>query len=92
MGDAPGYVWVAEAGDYEQRTVWCVGESPEATVAAIKAIFPAPYVVRWDEPLIGEEDWSIAGHFEVVRGKSTKHTAHWTLTRFELAKAISPTG
>jgi hypothetical protein len=78
-------VWVCETGDYEQRGVWSVAVSVAAGVADIKATHCDPYIVRWEEPTEDHGgDWTLTGHFEAVPGKSTKHTAHYEFTRYEV--------
>ena len=78
-------IWVVEEGDYEQRYVMLVGSSPEAALSAIKNTYDENYIVEWsglNEGTVGQ--YQVVGKFEWVPGKSTKHTAFYDLTEYDL--------
>lgn len=77
-------VWVVGSGAYEEWDVCGVAESLEAAVEGIKAQYGPPYVVRWKDPQERYGDWSLTGHFEGVRGYSSKHTASFDIRPYEL--------
>lgn len=70
-------VWLVESGDYEDRGVDLIAESPEAAVEALKAMFPPPYRVEWSPigyRLSRSDDCYIVGMFDAVQGHSSAHT------------------
>lgn len=75
-------VWVMEDGDYEDRTIYGVFSSPATAQEYLERTFD---IVEW-EPVrdLGDERLMITGHFESTRGFSTKHTAHFELTRYTI--------
>lgn len=74
------HVWIIEAGEYNQRGVFGVALSPEGAVAAVKAEYGPPYIVKWDEPVYDGGEWRLVGHFSEVLGKSTQHDCAFDIT------------
>ncbi len=79
-------VWVVETGEYEQRHVWLVAESPEAAAAEIKRQYGSPYVVEWDELKADGDHYALTGRFSAVPGYSTEHRGRFDMTRYPVAR------
>ena len=81
-------VYIVETGDYEQRDIMFVAASPEAAKCEIHATYSSSYIVDWDElkpnPLMGDDCWLLAGRFDEVLGYSTRHTAKYEITPYEV--------
>lgn len=79
--------------DTEDRMVWGVADSITAAVAHIKAAYPEPFVVGWDEPrTVGEGDATytvLSGKFGAVPGYSTKHVAAFFIEPYEIIRGGS---
>lgn len=79
------HVWIVEEGDYEQRGVVLVAASLDAAVNEIKRMYGPPYRVAWDDLNYDDETSPcLTGHFEGVRGYSTTHTAHYSISKMPL--------
>lgn len=84
-------VWVCESGEYENRGINLVAATLQAAIAAIKARYGPPYVVRWDEPKLEKwGDWSLTGHFEVVPGYSIQYTDYFEFVRWDVEQETPP--
>jgi len=79
-------VYVVETGDYKQRHVSAVASSIDKAVEAIKATYPPPYVVAWQEVehLANGADARLVGKFEWVPGYSTEHVGEWDISAYEI--------
>jgi hypothetical protein len=75
-------VIIVESGEYEEHCVLAVASTREAAIGAVKEIFKSPpYIVEWIETRDG-----LTGHFEYVQHCSTKHTARFDFTEYEVAE------
>lgn len=78
-------IWVCNTGEYEQNYTFGAWRSLEAAIAAVKAIYGPPYVVRWEEPTADKHgDVELTGHFEAERGYSTQHTDWFVFSEWDL--------
>lgn len=81
-------VWIVESGDYEQRGIDLVTDSPESAIKAIKARFPSPYIVAWDEPTEytskGETTISLQGVFGAVLHYSVSCVVVFDITKWQV--------
>lgn len=79
-------LWIIETGDYEERYVFCVCETPSAGFAHVIATFGSPYVVAWRDikqtrdDADGFKQFTLTGDFSGVHGFSTQHTANFDAT------------
>jgi hypothetical protein len=73
-------VWVIEEGEYEQRHVFGVATSPQAAERMIRATYPEPYVVTWEDLKQRGEEYVLVGHFSQVPHCSTTHVAEYDIT------------
>ena len=83
-------VWVVESGDYENRGIVLVADSLESAVGAVKTLYEFPYIVRWED--VGEDEVEggvLVGHFDAVLHYSTKHTAEYEVSRYDVAHGVT---
>lgn len=79
-------VWIAQDQvAYEAPVFLFVGETSRAAANAIKALFAPPYRVEWEESLASNGDVNgLTGTFEFVMGKSTAHSARFSIEDYEV--------
>ncbi len=84
-------VYVVESND-EHHYVLLVAVSLEAAVNGLKAGYAAPYRMAWSEVTDssfeseGEmhKEWTIRASFDAVKGYSTEHVSHFSITPYDL--------
>ena len=82
-------VYVVEEGHWSDRCVVLIATSVVVALRALKAMFPAPYRVHWDEPKTDKNgDVMLVGHFEAVGGLSTEHSAIYNITPTKLVSSV----
>ncbi len=76
-------VYVVSSRTYEDTGVSFVASSLEKAIELVKASYPAPYIVQWDEP--ATDSWgctSLTGHFAAVPNVTTKHAATFDFSAY----------
>lgn len=78
-------VWIVESGENETHHLDGVYSSESAAIAGVKAMFPAPYRVIWEEPAWNRYgELVVCGHFEDVYEYSIEHTGCFYITSCEV--------
>jgi len=78
-------VWVIEAGEYGERSVWAVASSVEAACRYIQKQYGDPYNVTWDPVVFDDEDSAtLTGRFTRVEGYCDDGLREFSFTRYAI--------
>jgi hypothetical protein len=72
-------VWVVDEGEYENNYIVGIYLTKQSAIEHIKEMYSVPYRVEW-----GWDGEQLVGYFEAVPNYSTKHTAYYNFTEWEV--------